>query len=400
MWRFLTFRLLAVPIFMKRLLLKLCYHTRVERLGTAALVLLCGLIFSAPVLLRLFQKAPPPMEIELSAKLKAAQPSPDLSSHAPAAPFYFDPNTASAADFQRLGLSPKVAAGLCRYREKGGHFRSPADFAKLRSVAKPDMERLLPFVRIGGSAQGALASAERPKVPLSNNAAPPTLFPFDPNTASEAELLRLGIPPKTVQTLLKYRDKGGRFKEAAALQKLYTLPQGVYERIAPYVKIAPADGAFAQRPQTYQNGNTPMKRPDTRPKPTVLDINRATLEAWMELPGIGEFRARQIINFREKLGGFLSIGQVGEIRMLPDSTFQQIKPFLALDYTDPRKINLNTASIADLDAHPYCSKKQAEHIVRYREQHGAYASVEDLTHIETLRDRAWLAKIKPYLEAY
>lgn len=382
---------------MKSLLLKLCYHTRVERLGTAVLVLFCSLIFSAPVLLRLLQKNPSPTEIELTAKLKAAQPPSSLPPTASTTLFCFDPNTASAADFQRLGLSPKVAAGLCRYREKGGHFRSPADFAKLRSISKPDMARLLPFVRIGGGARTALASVEPPKTPVSKSAAPPTLFPFDPNAASEAELLRLGIPPKAVQTLLKYRDKGGRFKEAAALQKIYTLPPAVYERIAPYVKIAPVDGAFAQKPQTYQNGTSPMKRPDTRPKPTVLDINRAALESWMELPGIGEFRARQIINFREKLGGFLSIAQVGEIRMLPDSTFQQIKPFLALDHTDPRKINLNTASIEDLDAHPYCSRKQAEHIVRYREQHGAYASVEDLTHIETLRDGAWLTKIKPYL---
>ena len=385
---------------MKHSLLKIFYHTRVERLGTAVLVLLCGLVFGTPVLLRLFHKAPPPTEIELKAKLTAAQPLSSLPNAASAEPFYFDPNTASAADFQRLGLSPKVAAGLCRYREKGGNFRSPADFAKLRSISKPDMARLLPFVRIGGRARAALASVEPPKAPVSKSAAPPTLFPFDPNTASEAELLRLGIPPKAVQTLLKYRDKGGRFKEVSALQKLYTLPQGVYERIAPYVNIAPVDGAFAQRPQTYQNGTAPIKRSDARPKPTALDINRATLEAWMELPGIGEFRARQIINFREKLGGFLSIAQVGEIRMLPDSTFQQIKPFLALEHNDPRKINLNTASIQDLDAHPYCSRKQAEHIVRYREQHGAYASVEDLTHIETLRDGAWLAKIKPYLEAY
>jgi competence ComEA-like helix-hairpin-helix protein len=85
------------------------------------------------------------------------------------------------------------------------------------------------------------------------------------------------------------------------------------------------------------------------------------------------------------------------MRSLPDSVFQQIRPWLRLGATQLRKINLNTASVADLDAHPYISKRQAELIVAYREQHGAYHAPEDITKMRAIADQAWLSKIKPYL---
>ncbi|MCU0334922.1 MAG: helix-hairpin-helix domain-containing protein, partial [Chitinophagaceae bacterium] len=51
---------------------------------------------------------------------------PARSSEATAASyFYFDPNTASQADWQRLGVREKAAAGILKYVSKGGRFRQP-----------------------------------------------------------------------------------------------------------------------------------------------------------------------------------------------------------------------------------------------------------------------------------
>ncbi|HAL51567.1 MAG TPA: competence protein ComEA, partial [Sphingobacterium sp.] len=46
--------------------------------------------------------------------------------------------------------------------------------------------------------------------------------------------------------------------------------------------------------------------------------------------------------------------------------------------------------------HPYLSTKDAKLIVNYRDQHGRYVNIEDLTKIGTLSDLA-IAKIAPYL---
>ena len=226
------------------------------------------------------------------------------------------------------------------------------------------------------------------------------LFEFDPNTASAADLTRLGLPESAVKGLLAYRGKGGIFRKKEDLQKIYTLPPADYERVAPYIVVPAINkntaGVEAFRPVAYQSGVLALA---TRPKQPLgpVDLNRSSLEDWMALPGIGEKRARQIIQFREKLGGFVSVEQVAEVRHLPDSIFQAIRPSLVHGFAEIRQINLNTASRADLSTHPYCSAKQAEHIVNYREQHGPYRSVAELDQIEAFKDKRWLAQLKQYL---
>ena len=122
------------------------------------------------------------------------------------------------------------------------------------------------------------------------------------------------------------------------------------------------------------------------------------MATWMTLPGIGEKRAQQMVSYRDKLGGFLSVEQVGQLYNLPDSVFQAIRPLLLLENREIRKINLNSVSAAELDAHPYFSRKQADLIVNYRLQHGPYRSVEEIEKIVAFTDKAWLGKVKAYLE--
>jgi competence protein ComEA len=71
------------------------------------------------------------------------------------------------------------------------------------------------------------------------------------------------------------------------------------------------------------------------------------------LPGIGSKLSQRIIAFRNKLGGFYSVEQVGETYRLPDSTFQKIKPKLILGNNNVKQININAASIDEMKAHPY-----------------------------------------------
>jgi hypothetical protein len=58
-----------------------------------------------------------------------------------------------------------------------------------------------------------------------NTRVPATLFPFDPNTLDASGWKKLGLPDRTVRTILNYRNKGGRFRNTADLQKMYGLKQ-------------------------------------------------------------------------------------------------------------------------------------------------------------------------------
>ena len=62
--------------------------------------------------------------------------------------FRFDPNTVSLEDLQRLGFSEKQALSIDAYRQKGGRFRRPSDFARSYVVADSVYERLAPYIDI------------------------------------------------------------------------------------------------------------------------------------------------------------------------------------------------------------------------------------------------------------
>lgn len=362
------------------------HFTRKERNGTIALLLLCTLIFALPEIRRRFQ---PPQGTDFSDFRKEIQTFRDSLSRGkteqPAELFYFNPNTATEADFVRLGISEKTAASICRYRDKGGQFRRPEDFRKIWGLSPDDYERLAPFIKMQ---ENESFSGEKR---FSNKAS--ESFIFDPNLANEEELQRLGLPKWTIKSILNYRSKGGKFRRKEDFQKIFNLSEKDYTRLESYIVIPPQP-ALAQQ-ASYQT-NTPFH---SRKTGGTVDINRADAEAWMNLPGIGEKRAQQLVRYRDQLGGFLSIEQVGQMYNLPDSVFQAIRPLLVLENRDIRRIDLNTVSVEALDAHPYFSRKQAELIVNYRQQHGPYHVVEDIEKIIAFTDKAWIAKVKGYLKA-
>jgi len=218
---------------------------------------------------------------------------------------------------------------------------------------------------------------------------PPTahLFYFDPNTLSADGWKQLGLRAKTISTIIKFISKGGRFNEPDDLKKIYGLHADEFSRLEPYIRIAKKAAA----PEfTYEK-----KRPPPRTK-TIIDINEADTTAFIALPGIGSKLASRIISFREKLGGFHSIEQIAETYGLQDSIFQNIRSQLSLSNPQPRKIDLNTATVETLKQHPYIRWNIANAIVKYRDQHGPFKSVEDLLQVAIITPDIY-HKMLPYI---
>jgi competence protein ComEA len=199
-----------------------------------------------------------------------------------------------------------------------------------------------------------------------------TLFPFDPNTLDAAGWKKLGINERTTRTIQHYLSKGGQFRNAADLQKMYSLKKEDFDRLMPYIRIAAP-------PSLYPPGKPPVKY--VKALPAIIDINQADTAAFIALPGIGSKLASRIVNFREKLGGFYSVQQVAETFGLPDSTFQLIQPRLQCSAFVLQKLNINTADANTLKQHPYIRWNIANAIVQYRQQHGLFRSPEELQQI-------------------
>lgn len=365
---------------MKNQIREYFYYTRSERNGALILLLLILGCCLAPRYYPFLVESPadadcaPGPSVAVAVSNRTEEPPPSSAGE----PFFFDPNTAGEEALLALGLPPPVVHTMLNYRRKGGRFDTKTDLQKIYGLKAGLYERLAPYVRIETERE-----EEEEPPPASGPETAPEAFPFDPNRAGREELLALGLPERTVNTWLNYREKGGRFHQTTDLQKIYGLREEDYDRLAPYVHIAEASPQ-PPRPESYEEA----------PPPSV-DINRAGAADWERLRGIGPAYAGRILRFREALGGFSSVKQVAETYGLPDSTFQAIRPFLQLSPVY-RQLAINRATAEELAAHPYLNRKKARILCDYRTHHGPYRSAEDLLRVKVLSPEE-IQLLLPYL---
>ncbi len=219
-------------------------------------------------------------------------------------------------------------------------------------------------------------------------------FPFDPNQAGDEVWQRLGLTDRTIATIRRFREKGGRFRKPEDIQKIYGLSPQLADRLLPYVRIP----ASIDRENSFRKDSLNRRSNDARSPPRVMDINRADSADWESLPGIGPTLAGRIVKYRNRLGGFHRKEQVGEIYGLADSLFRSIEPRLQFDQrTPPDKIPVNTATFEQLSKHPYIPYRLARAIIAYRDQHGPFSGKEDMLRIAIMTPDG-LEKILPYLQ--
>lgn len=242
--------------------------------------------------------------------------------------------------------------------------------------------------------QPKVAGRKYPPMTFGSSAGNSKRFAFDPNQISLEQWLQLGLSEKTAQTILHYRSKGGRFRRPEDLARIYGMPAPLAAELIPWVRIAPGLQERAISPRHRDTAGSVVARPEAA-RSRQLSINAADSVAWLGLRGIGEKLAGRIVNFRNKLGGFHSLEQVGEVYGLKDSVFQQIKTNLVLDPIPVRQLSINSASLEELAAHPYIRYNIARAIVVYRQEHGAFRSVEELSVIHLIGAEQ-LEKLRPY----
>jgi DNA uptake protein ComE-like DNA-binding protein len=217
-------------------------------------------------------------------------------------------------------------------------------------------------------------------------------FDFDPNNASAEELTMLGMNEQQFRTVIKYREKGGRFRKAQDLNRIYGMDSLLVRKLLPFVKIA-------EQPKELQK----VTRPDTLKKhfraKNVLaktDLNRCDSADLEKLPWIGPVLSARIIKYRELLGGFCSIDQLKEVYGLSDSTFNFISGRVTADSNDIKQIEINKAKFAELIKHPYFELFDVKALLKYRAIRGNIDSIPELVENKILTPGK-AARIRPYI---
>jgi DNA uptake protein ComE-like DNA-binding protein len=220
---------------------------------------------------------------------------------------------------------------------------------------------------------------------------------FDPNVLSAQEWRALGLSAYATANILKYRARAGGFRYKEQLARIYGLPPELYRELSPFIDLpSRAQKAVAASSTRPQHRDYPP-RPRFRYQLTAFDINTADTSQLKKIRGIGSRLSGRIIRFRDKLGGFAHIGQLAEVYGLPPEVVDSLHKYVFIqEGFRPQQIDLNAASLQQLQAHPYLGYQTARLILAYRTQHGAFQSLEDLGHIRQISE-SQLEKMRPYL---
>lgn len=384
------------------------YYTKSERNGTVGLLLVASLCFTIPSFYSFI------FPIDYDAHISYCDTSEELAAHfeqehkkIPSKRqiqlTLFNPNTATAPTLHALGLTKSTTKAIINYRNSGGVFRKPSDLKKIYTLSAEDYRRIKAYIQIPSASQTKVDTSGI-EVKEQYVQQPLQLFHFDPNTIAANRLRKLGLSHDAVNNILRYRAKGGKFYNAESMRKIYGLSQRDYERIEPYVKIKSNATDFPIATTTHPDSAQTTKRSSSdtdtpsyiRKNPrAVIDVNLATAEEWQQLRGIGAYYAQRIVKFRNALGGFSSIEQIGTTYGLKPATFESMRSQLKLSPI-LHKIDINRAEMEDMSKHPYLKWHQAQTIYNYRIQHGHYSSVDDLLKTKVI-SAEHLERLRPYL---
>ncbi len=203
------------------------------------------------------------------------------------------------------------------------------------------------------------------------------LYPFDPNTLSVEVWQTFGVPATVAKRIIHYLDKGGQFRSAEDLRKIWGMSPSLADRLIPYARTN------YQRPVFKKTLN--IVQP--------IDINTADLEAWKSLPGIGNVLAERIIKYRERSNGFSSKEELKSVFGLKDSLLIQIAPYLQMNESNLKKLPLNQASAYQINVKTGVSLEIAKMIVKSRQENGLFTEMDQLLEIPGFKTE-WLSRFK------
>lgn len=270
--------------------------------------------------------------------------------------FFFDPNTIGLSGLQKLGFSEKQARVILNYRAAGAVFRRKEDFARCYTVSDAMYEKLAPYIKIEFFGKGAGPDREAAAVP---------------SRRGEKERKEAALDSCDAGTMPVEGSGGmsGKGEDGQATER------------------AESAGAVAAGKKKDGSGRTAGK---------PVELNGADSAELVAVRGIGPLTAGRIVAYRERLGGYVSAGQLQEVEGMTERNYLLILQQICVDRSKIRKIDINFAPPKRLEGHPYLPPKVLNRILKYRQLKGGWSSTGDLIEQHILSQEQ-AERLAPYL---
>lgn len=221
--------------------------------------------------------------------------------------FFFDPNTITKEEWEKLGVRDKTISTIRNYLDKGGHFNKPGDIQKIYGFHPNEYEKLEPFIKITINHKefnkDVPENKFRKESPFSTT---PKYGVIDINTADTTAFISLpGIGSKLAFRIVNFREKLGGFYSIEQIREIYGLPDSTFQKI--------------KQNLIYKNAD--IKK---------ININSASKEEMKTHPYIKWSLANAIVEYRNQHGNYSSLEDLKKISVITEEVFDKIKFYLTL----------------------------------------------------------------------
>ena len=329
--------------------------------AVAVFLPLAGLLILGIAFLR--PRADPAAAIRAEAEMEERADSADLRP--------FDPNTVDYDGLRGLGLSKHEAVGLLKYRAAGKIFRIPEDLTLCYGISDSLYRRLAPYIRIGR--KYAIAPQEYRTGRVVTEPMAPSQFRID--TVGVRYLRAIGaLSKRQAEAFVRWRDLSGIY-DMEELRACYVVGDSVAAALEPYIIFPERQAAPVDEP---------------------VEINTADSATLRSVVGIGARTVVSIMNYRDRLGGFVCAEQLAEVPGVTERNYEKILKQICCDSCEIRKIDINFASPKVLRRHPYIPPQKLRKLLKNRQLKGGWSTAEELIEDDILT-REEAARLAPYL---
>ncbi|MFK7747359.1 MAG: ComEA family DNA-binding protein [Kordia sp.] len=269
----------------------------------------------------------------------------------------FNPNFVTDYKGFTLGMSTKEIDRLHEFRATNKYVNSAKEFQAVTKVSDSLLSELKPYFKFPEWVTRKKPQRTYGKKKYREKAAV-ILKKIDINKATIEELRKVyGIGEKLSARIVNYRTSIGGFTTKAQLEKVYGLKPEVIQKVW----------------KRFYVGEITISK---------IDINKATIDELRKIYGIGEKLSARIVQYRTKLGGFVTESQLEDVYGLKPEVIEKVWKRFYLQKVPIIKINLNTCTVAQLLKVPHINYELADEIINQRTLREGFKNFEELTKIQ------------------